>query len=120
MPYNIRGSEYTFTAEPFLQDGKHYVPLRDIVETLGGTIAYDNTSKTATATIASYAATVIAGNRQVDVSGTPVTLSADPFIQDGEFYVPFDFFRDAYGYDVMFDNGTVSVTNPNEQNPTGA
>lgn len=114
MPYNIRGSEYLFPTEPFLHDGKHYVPLRDVTETLGGTLTYDNNTKTATATIATYAATVVSGNRQVDVSGTPVTLTADPYIENGEFYVPYDFFRDAYGYKVTFDNDTVTIVNPNE------
>lgn len=113
MPYNIGGSEYYFASEPFLKNNKNYVPLRDTVETLGGSVTFDNATKTAMATIASYVATVTEGDTKVDVSGTPVTLTAAPLIQDGEMFVPFDFFRDAYGYDTAFDNGTVSITNPN-------
>ena len=120
MPYEILGNHYLFPTEPFLRDDKHFVPLRDTVETLGGRVDFDAASDSAVATITSYAARVVAGNRHVDVSGTPVTLSADPFVEKDEFYVPFDFFRDAYGYDVMFDNGTVSITLPGQTNPQGA
>ena len=114
MPYMIRGSEYYFPTEPFLNNNKNYIPLRDTVETLGGNVTFDNDSKTATATIASFVATVTEGDSQVDVSGTSVTLTAPPLIQDGEMMVPFDFFRDAYGYETQFANGTVTITNPNE------
>ncbi len=113
MPYNIDGGEYYFASEPFLQNNKNYVPLRDTVEVLKGSVTFDNATKTAVATIATYAATVTEGDVNVDVSGTPVTLTAAPLIKDGEMFVPFDFFRDAYGYETAFSNGTVSITNPN-------
>ena len=114
MPYNIQGREVSLGAEPFLHsNNKHYVPLRDLVEALGGTVSFDNDAKVATATIGQWKATVQMANKQVDVSGTPVTLSADPFVQDGQMYVPFDFFRDAYGYDVSIAGDTVNITNPN-------
>jgi hypothetical protein len=114
MPYNIRGSEYYFPSEPFLRNNKNYIPLRDTIEVLGGTVGFDNTTKTATATIASFVATVTEGDTSVDVSGTPVTITAPAVIENNEFFVPFDFFRDAFGYETTFDNGTVSITNPNE------
>ena len=113
MPYNIDGGEYYFASEPFLRNNKNYVPLRDTIETLGGKVEFDNATKTATATIASYAATVTEGDKSVDVSGQAVTLTAAPLIENGEMFVPFDFFRDAYGYVTQFDNGTVTITNPN-------
>ena len=118
MPFNIQGQSAQLGSEPFLHDNKHYVALRDVVNALGGTVTFDNDTKTATATIGQWVATVQMANRNVDVSGTPVTLSADPYVDGGQMYVPFDFFRDAYGYDVSVassDTGdpTVNITNPN-------
>lgn len=118
MPYTIQGQSVQLGSEPFLHNNKHYVGLRDVVSALGGTVAYDNDTKTATATIGQWVATVQMANRNVDVSGTQVSLSADPYVEDGQMYVPFDFFRDAYGYDVTLasnDTGdpTVNITNPN-------
>src|SRR5688500_4792105 len=94
MPYNIQGQTVQLGAEPFLHtNNKHYVPLRDVVEQLGGTVTFDNNTKTAKATIGQWVATVQMAEENVDVSGTPVRLSAPPFVEDGQMYVPFDFFR---------------------------
>lgn len=118
MPFNIQGQDVQLGSEPFLHNNKNYVSLRDVVSALGGTITFDNDTKTASATIGQWVANVQMGNRNVDVSGTPVTLTADPYVEDGQMYVPFDFFRDAFGYDVSVasnDAGapTVNIINPN-------
>jgi hypothetical protein len=115
MPYTIQGNTVTLGTEPFLHNGKHYVPLRDVIEQLGGSVTFDNDTKTATATIATFNATIQMGDRNIDVSGTPVTLTADPFVEDGQMFVPFDFFHDAYGYEVNLDPNTkaMSIVNPN-------
>jgi hypothetical protein len=36
-----------------------------------------------------------------------------PYVEDGQMYVPFDFFRDAFGYSVSIAGDTVNITNPN-------
>lgn len=114
MPYTIQGNTVNLGAEPFLHtNNKHYVPLRDVVGALGGTVGFDNDTKTATATIGQWVATIQMANESVDVSGTPVTLSAPPFVEDGQMFVPFDFFRDAYGYQVSLAGETLNISNPN-------
>ncbi len=115
MPYNIQGNTVSLGAEPFLHgNNKHYVPLRDVVESLGGTVSFDNNTKSATATIGQWTAIVQMGNENVDVSGTAVTLSAPPFVdEDNQMMVPFDFFHDAYGYQVAMAGDTLNITNPN-------
>jgi len=113
MPYNIQGNTENLGTEPFLHNNKHYVPLRDVVEALGGNVTFDNDSKTSIATIGQWTANVQMANRSVDVSGTAVTLSADPYVEDGQMFVPFDFFRDAYGYEVSFSGETMNIVNPN-------
>ncbi|HVK03803.1 MAG TPA: copper amine oxidase N-terminal domain-containing protein [Armatimonadaceae bacterium] len=113
MPYVILGQEKTLSTEPFLKDGKHFIPLRDVTEALGGTTSFDNTTKTATATISPWVATVQPDTTSVDVSGNSVTLTAPSFIEDDVLYVPYDFFHNAFGYEVTFNDGTVNIVNPN-------
>lgn len=48
MPYMIQGSATPLETEPFVLNGKHYVPLRGIVEALGGNLTFDNDAKVAT------------------------------------------------------------------------
>ena len=114
MPYNIQGQTVRLGAEPFLHsNNKHYVPLRDVVEQLGGTVSFDNSTKTATATIGQWVATIPMAEENIDVSGQAVQLSAPPFVEDDQMFVPFDFFRDAYGYNVSLAGDTMNITNPN-------
>ena len=46
MPYNIQGNTVTLGTEPFLHaNNKHYVPLRDVAESLNGNVSFDNDPK---------------------------------------------------------------------------
>jgi N-acetylmuramoyl-L-alanine amidase len=117
MPYTYQGNSLPVSVEPFLKDGKHFVPLREVVEALGGSLEFDNVNKVALATIGPWTANVGMGSTAIKVTGNDkvydVNLTDEPFIEDGVTYVPFDLLRDAYGYELTFDNGNVSIVNPN-------
>ncbi len=117
MPYMIQGAATSLETEPFVLNGKHYIPLREVVEALGGTLTFDNDTKQAQATIGPWSAALTMGDTNVTVTGnnntTPVTLTAPPYVEGDQFFVPFDFLRDAYGYDVSFDDETLNIKNPN-------
>ena len=109
MPYLLNGQEAPISEEPLEKDGKNYVPLEAIVQNLGGTVGWDDAAKMARATIGQWTANVQMGNQNVDVNGTPVTLTAPPYVESGQMYVPWDFFRDAYGYKASMQNGTLDI-----------
>jgi hypothetical protein len=109
MPYVLNGQEQQISEEPIERDGRHFVPLAQMVETLGGQVTWDNNTKTAQATIGQWTANVQEGNTNVNVSGTPVNLSAAPYVENGTMYVPWDFFRDAYGYKTNMEGDTLYV-----------
>ena len=117
MPYNIQGNAVNLETEPFMHGDKHYVSLREVTEALGGQLSFDNDSKVASANIGPWTANVQMGTENIEVVGngatTPVNLTAPSYIDGDQMYVPFDFFHDAFGYAVSFDNETVSITNPN-------
>ncbi|MBC8103973.1 MAG: copper amine oxidase N-terminal domain-containing protein [Cytophagales bacterium] len=117
MPYLIQGNAVTLGAEPTLMNNKHYVPLRDVVEALGGSVDFDNEAKVAHAKVGPWDAVLTMGDQNVTVSGngtnTPVTLTAPPYVEGDQFFVPFDFLRDAYGYNVSFEGETLTIVNPN-------
>jgi len=117
MPYNIQGSTILLGTEPFLHDDRPYIPLRDVVEALGGNLAFEGDGHVAHAKIGPWDATVTAGEETVPVSGNgttiPVTLTAAPYENEGDFFVPFDFLSEAYGYEVDFVGDTLNIVNPN-------
>lgn len=110
MPYTLQGQPASISLEPRNQMGQTYVPLDEITRQLGGTTNGDNETKTATATMGQWTATVRMAEPNVDVSGTAVTLAAPPFVEDGVLWVPADFFHAAFGYQVQVDPGSSDVS----------
>lgn len=110
MGYYLNGQNVSISEEPFEKDGKHFVPVKEVVQGLGGTASWDNNSKTATTTIGQWTAKINMDDPVVQVSSTDgrnqqVNLSAAPFVENDTLYVPWDFFKDVYGYQTNMHNG---------------
>lgn len=113
MAYSIQGQSVSVGGEPQVVQGRTYVPLRELVQQLGGTSTWDNDAKRATITIGQWVATVNMADTNVDVSGTAVTLQAPPFVDEqGTMWVPASFFHDAFGYNVNINGTNISIVNP--------
>lgn len=91
------------------RDGTYYVPLHEVTTALGGQVTWDNNTKMAAAVIGQWTANVQMMNPAVDVNGTVVNISAPPVVEDGKMYVPWDFFRDCYGYKAAMDGDTLTI-----------
>jgi len=109
MPYTLNGQPASLTEEPHDQNGTVYVPFKQVVEGLGGSVTWDNQTKTATATIGQWAANFMLAADTADVNGTTVQFSAPSYVDNGELYVPADFFHNAYGYNVTANGTDVSI-----------
>lgn len=114
MPYTLQGQSAPISREPRIEMGRTYVPLEEITQQLGGTTSWDNETKTATATIGRWTATIQMADENVDVSGTPVRLNAPPFVEEGMMWVPAQFFHQAFGYQVEInpEERQVSISLP--------
>ena len=108
MPYVINGQQQEIQ-EPVERNGRHFVPLAAVVETLGGTVTWDNSGKAASAAIGQWTAHVRDGDTTVDVNGQKVTLQDAPYVENGTMYVPWDFFHWAYGYKTNIEGDTLYV-----------
>lgn len=109
MPYSLLGQPASISQEPRVENGRTYVPLNDVVKALGGAVTWDNEAKVATATIAQWTATIRMADENIDVSGTPVTLVAPPFVEDGVMWVPAQLFQGGFGYKLDISNSSQDV-----------
>jgi hypothetical protein len=110
MPYTVNSQTAALQQEPVLRGDRLYVPLNDLVESLGGQVEWDNNEKVATATIGRWTATIRMADAQIDVSGTPVKLVAEPYVEEDRMWVPVTFFHDAFGYQVEADPSSRQVS----------
>ena len=109
MPYTLNGQQATIDEEPHEQQGTIYVPFKKVVAALGGTVTWDNDNKQASATIGQWTANFMLAADTADVNGTTVQFPAPSYDENGELYVPAEFFHNAYGYKVEANGTDVSI-----------
>lgn len=72
------------------RNGTQYVPLKETVEELGGSVRWDNESKSATVNVKQSTAMLDANSTTIMVNGQQKSLSATPILEDGHLYVTMD------------------------------
>ena len=109
MPYTLNGQPASLAEEPHNQGGTVYVPYKQVVEALGGTVTWDNATKMAAGTLGQWTANFMLAADTADVNGTTVQFPAPSYVDNGELYVPAEFFHAAYGYTVTANGVDVSI-----------
>jgi len=112
MPYILNGDMVEIDGEPRLESGTLFVPLRKVASALGANVDFDPSSGTAILYINDQIATFTNGKKSVNLNGSEVSLSAEPFVESGETWVPVRFFESALGYKLNADpqNGIVELS----------
>ena len=80
--------------------GSRYVPLKDALDTLGGTVEWDNNAKRATVHVNGKTILVTMEVSTVEANGSQYSISQTPLVKDGVLYVPEDFFTGVVGQNI--------------------
>ncbi|MGB9666496.1 MAG: stalk domain-containing protein [Candidatus Cryosericum sp.] len=113
----VNGVSQQLDAAPMIQDGRTLVPIRAIVEAIGGSISFDAkdgkgrvdiilNSTTLSLWIGSGTARLNGKNVPIDASNAKVV----PIIKSGRTYLPFRFVGESLGCDVSWDGASRVVT----------
>jgi hypothetical protein len=95
--------------EPRNMNGPVFVPLRAVVEALGGSAEWNDQSSSVTAEFNGHTANVPGGAREYNVDGEQRQMSVAPFNQESHLWVPVEFFE-AFGTPAIADTNTNTVT----------
>src|SRR5690606_27949634 len=114
-PVTFNGHPVTFDVEPVNVNDRVFVPFRAIFEKMGADVAWDEATRTVTATRGDTTVQLVIGSTTARVNGQARTLDAAPFIQDGRTLVPLRFVSEAFGAEVEYDAATtaISIVDPN-------
>ena len=94
----------------FTEDtGHHLVPLRAIVERVGGTVSWEPAARQAKADARGHRITVTIGSRQAGVDGKSATLVVAPAIVANRTLVPARFLGDAFDLSVTYARGVTRI-----------
>ncbi len=98
----INGQPVNVSPEPIMQNGRVFVPLRGVFESLGASVVYSNGQIDATGNGREISLHI--GSTQATVDGSPQTIDVAPFIVGASTYVPLRFVSQALGASVDWDN----------------
>jgi hypothetical protein len=111
----IDGNEQFYSQEPVIVDGSTLVPMRDIFESLGATVEWNNQDRTVKGTKGNRQIQLKIESKDVTINGQVIYLDVEPRIINGKTMIPLRVVVEAFGADVKWDdqNKNVSITTNN-------
>ncbi|CAG7625394.1 hypothetical protein PAESOLCIP111_02721 [Paenibacillus solanacearum] len=116
----LNGSPVRLAVAPRLVGSTLMIPLRDISESLGVTIAWDEAQQTVTAAKGDRIIRLTAGSKEAIRGSAAVQLEESPLLNDESLLVPLRFFSESFDFNVYWDglNETVSIVDADKSLPT--
>jgi|GEM_PF-5250478 len=97
-------------SKPIIQNGRTLLPIRTLIESLGGTVAWDAKEQKVTITLNGHSIVLWIGKTTALVDGSNATLDVAPLIINGRTYIPLRFVSEHLGGSVSWDATTQTVT----------
>jgi len=94
---------------PLNVNGRTMVPIRAIVEAMGGTIDWEQTSKQITLSARGNTVKMWLGKKDIEVNGESKTMDVEPFSQNSRTYVPIRFATENLNAKVDWINSTKEI-----------
>jgi len=113
--FTINGASVALDSPPVIKNGRTLVPIRAIIEALGGTVGWDGTAKKATVTLGSTTIELWIGKNTAKVKGvsTPIDTTNTkvvPEIINGRTMLPLRFVSENLGCSVVWAAATKTIT----------
>jgi len=106
----VNGMTRTLDAAPFIKDGRTLLPIRALIETLGGTVQWNAQTKTVTVALGSRTVALTVGSTKAVVNGSPVTLDVAPMIVKGRTFLPLRAVAENLGLDLAWDAASQTIS----------
>jgi lactocepin len=109
---DVNGMPVAMDAAPFIKDDRTLLPIRALIETLGGTVEWNASTKTATVMLGSRTVVLTIGSKTALVGGRPVALDVAPMIVKGRTFLPLRAVAENVGLDLAWEpvSQTISFT----------
>jgi hypothetical protein len=97
-------------SKPIIKNSRTLLPIRILIESLGGTISWDATEKKVTIELNGHSIVLWIDKTTAIVDGSKVTLDVAPLIINGRTYLPLRFIMEKLGASVDWDPITQTIT----------
>jgi hypothetical protein len=108
----VNGLSRRLDAAPFIKDGRTLLPIRALIEALGGSVQWNPSARTATTLLGSRTVALTIGSTTALVNGSPITLDVAPEIRNGRTFLPLRALVENLGLDLAWEpiSQTISLT----------
>jgi hypothetical protein len=108
-------SSIVLDAPPVIVEGRTLVPIRAVVESLGGTVAWDAASQTVTISLDGTKLKLVIGKSSASVNGKSMPIDSTnpkvvPQILNSRTMLPLRFVAESLGADVQWEGSTQTIT----------
>jgi len=112
---DVNGMPVALDAAPVIQNGRTLLPIRALIETLGGKVVWNAATRTATVTLGSRTVAVTVGNPMGLVDGKkvaidPANTKVVPLIINSRTFLPLRFIAENLGLDLAWDALTRTIS----------
>ena len=113
--FTVNGVSNTLDSPPVIKNNRTLLPIRAVIESLGGTVGWDATERKVTVTLGSKTIELWIGKNIAKVNGTDTPIDSTnskvvPEIINSRTMLPLRFVTENLGCDVQWDGGTQTIT----------
>jgi len=113
--FTVNGASQTLDSPPVIKNGRTLVPIRAIIEALGGTVGWDGTTRKATVTLGKKTIALWIGKNAATVNGVSTLIDSTnakvvPEIINGRTMLPLRFVTENLGATVGWAAATKTIT----------
>jgi hypothetical protein len=113
--FSVNGVSNTLDSPPIIKNGRTLLPIRPVIEALGGSVSWDPTEKKVTVSLGSNTIELWIGKPTANINGVSKPIDSTnskvvPEIINGRTMLPLRFVTDNLGCDVQWDGPTQTIT----------
>lgn len=102
--YTVNGQAKKMDAKPFISNSRTLVPLRFIIEAIGGDVAWDGDSRVVTVNSKGKSIILPIDSKKITVDGKEIAIDQAAIIKGDRTYVPIRFVAENLGMNVNYIN----------------
>lgn len=101
--------EIKFTLPVLIKEDRTFCQLQELVESIGGTCEWNQTSQTALAKKNDNIVEITVGSKGLKINDRLLSMDAKPFIEQENIYIPIQYICEGLGYEVEWNQEASSV-----------
>jgi flavodoxin len=100
----VNGAEKSIDAAPVIENGRTLLPVRAVVEEMGGNVSWNSESKQATLNNDENTIILTIDSQTAVLNNEEKLLDTSPVIIDGRTFLPIRFIAESFGYNVEWND----------------